>query len=174
MEKDQTVISVIWSVTAGVLILFLLFFLVLRALPQKWFEHSCGTNGLRYLLTDLLRYFRCLSLLKVLTIFILSFSAHFFDILGSFYLSRAINIDQHFPIFLLIMPIVYVFTILPISIGGIGVREGVLSFFLVKVGVYASDAVLLALIIYLNRVVVGAVGGVIQFIEKRSLSTEII
>lgn len=54
------------------------------------------------------------------------------------------------------------------SLGGLGVREGVLTFFMVKTGVLASDAVFLGLLIYLTRIVLALTGGGIQFLSLGS------
>jgi hypothetical protein len=60
------------------------------------------------------------------------------------------------------MPIVYLVTILPISIGGLGVREGTLVMILSFVNIETSEAVILSFLIYLNRILIGGVGGIIQ------------
>ena len=65
------------------------------------------------------------------------------------------------------MPIVYISTILPVSLGGLGVREGTLVYLLAKVGVLSSDAVALSFLIHFNRVAVGSIGGITQMFWKR-------
>jgi uncharacterized membrane protein YbhN (UPF0104 family) len=59
---------------------------------------------------------------------------------------------------LFVMPLVYVATVLPISLGGLGVREGVLSGLLMLFAVPRDDAILAAFLLYLAKVVVGLTG----------------
>jgi uncharacterized protein (TIRG00374 family) len=82
------------------------------------------------------------------------------DIISCFILAKALKISIPLILFFGFMPIVYLITILPISIGGLGVREGILVYLLTQVGVQSSDAVALSFLIYFNRVVVAAIGGV--------------
>ena len=91
------------------------------------------------------------------------------DIAVAFLLSQAIGLAVPLPVFFAIIPFVYLATLLPISLGGLGVREGALVFLLSGLGVATSDAVTLSFLIYLNRVVVGGIGGLLQFI--RTIST---
>lgn len=150
-----------WLALSGILSLSL-FFLILKSVPAEWFKKADLTVGWTQKLTLLLGQFRSLPMGALVLILLLSLFAHFVDIVGCYLLSMALHFNQPLYVFLFIMPIVYVATMLPISVGGIGVREGILTFFLVKVGVTPSDAVLLALAIYLNRVFVGLIGGVLQ------------
>ncbi len=79
-----------------------------------------------------------------------------------FLLSQAIGLAVSLTEFFAIIPLVYLVTILPISLGGLGVREGMLVFLLAQFNVAITDAVTLSFLIYLNRVVVGSLGGLIQ------------
>jgi len=90
------------------------------------------------------------------------------DIVVAFLLSQAIGLAVPLPVFFAIIPLVYLATVLPISLGGLGVREGTLVFLLSKFGVATSDAVTLSFLIYLNRVVVGGIGGLMQLIRTIS------
>lgn len=137
-------------------------FLALKTMSQNWLDSLGKRDGLLRRMALLLCEFRSLSIVSVLWILILSSSVNLIDIAASYYLAQALNLDVSIYVFLLIIPMTYVLTALPISLGGLGVREGVLTFFLVKVGVVASDAVTLALLIYLNKLAVGLIGGVIQ------------
>jgi hypothetical protein len=82
-----------------------------------------------------------------------------------------LRIDVPTAAFFAIVPVVYFATLAPISLGGLGVREGVLTWMLSKLGVPASDAVLLAFLVYLNRVLVAALGGVVQLATRPSRHT---
>lgn len=172
LEGKTVVVNSIRGAALAAIFLFFLFFIIIKNSSRQWFKAVDMPDAWQHQANTLIENFRRLSFGSVAFFLSLSVGAHFLDILGSFYLGKSLNIDLPLSVFLLIMPLVYVSTILPISIGGIGVREGVLTFFLAKVGVLASDAVLLALVIYMNRVLVGFIGGILQFIEKRSPSMD--
>lgn len=95
----------------------------------------------------------------------LSVSFQLPDALSSFLLAKALRVDLPLIVFFAIHPIVYFATSVPVSLGGLGVREGVLTLLLSTLGVPVSEAILLALAIYVNRVIVSSVGGVIQIVE---------
>ena len=105
-------------------------------------------------------------IVSMFVIFVLSAALQVADILASFFLARAINIDLPLTLFLAVFPIVYIFTVLPISLGGLGVREGVFAYLLTRVGVLPSDAVMISLLIYLNRILVFSIGGGLQIVWK--------
>ncbi|NND81374.1 MAG: flippase-like domain-containing protein [Gammaproteobacteria bacterium] len=141
-------------------------FFMLKTVPQKWFSKESAPQGIFKQLGLLIERFRDLSLASVVWILMISIAAHLLDIVASYYLARALHIDVSFYLFLLIVPMTYVLTALPISLGGLGVREGIFTFFLTQVGVVVSDAVLLAFLIYINRLAVSMIGGVIQPLDK--------
>jgi glycosyltransferase 2 family protein len=93
---------------------------------------------------------------------VLSFLFETMDILTVYFFARAFGFDLPLMLFFAIMPIVYVVTVLPISLGGLGVREGVLVFLLSQTGVPTSDAITLSFMIYINRLFVGGIAGLIQ------------
>jgi uncharacterized protein (TIRG00374 family) len=63
--------------------------------------------------------------------------------------------------FFMFLPIVWLLTTLPISMSGLGVREGAFAFFFGQVGVSSDEAVALGLLFYSLRVLTGLVGGLI-------------
>jgi uncharacterized protein (TIRG00374 family) len=87
------------------------------------------------------------------------------DILVTFLLSRAIGLTVPLTAFFATVPLVYLAVVLPISLGGLGIREGVLTFLLTRFDVAPSDAVALSFLVYLNHVVIGSLGGVVQLVE---------
>lgn len=93
------------------------------------------------------------------------------DILASIVLAKSLNIALQWQAYFFIIPFVYLMTLLPISLGGLGVREGTLIYFLAHCGISNSEAVLLAFLIYFNRVIVGIIGGIVQVcLSRRSVS----
>ena len=137
-------------------------FAFLKAAPAKWLASNEMNGWVIGRISGLFRGLRDLSVPLVLWTVFLSAGANLLDICASYFLAEALGIDISFYLFLIIIPMIYVLTALPISLGGLGVREGILTFFLVRVGVVASDAVLLAFLIYLNRLAVASIGGILQ------------
>lgn len=80
-----------------------------------------------------------------------------------YYFGSLLQIDVPISFYLFVVPLVYLSTVLPISLGGVGVREGVLVWLFAMIGTPASDAVLLAFLVYLNRIVVAVLGGCVHF-----------
>jgi uncharacterized membrane protein YbhN (UPF0104 family) len=66
---------------------------------------------------------------------------------------------------LLSMPLINLMALVPVSLGGFGLREGSYLYFLGLVGVAAADAILLALAVYVLLILVAAVGaGICTFL----------
>jgi len=89
----------------------------------------------------------------------------FCDIIITYVLSRAIGLAIPLRVFFVVMPIVYFATVLPISLGGLGIRETTLAFLLSRFGVGGPEAVLLAFLVYLGRAAVGMLGGIAHISE---------
>jgi hypothetical protein len=88
------------------------------------------------------------------------------DILTYFVIAKALNLSISLTFFFAIMPVVYITTVLPISIGGLGVREGALVYLLGKISVLSSDAVALSFLVYFNRIFISSIGGIIQMFRQ--------
>ena len=73
-------------------------------------------------------------------------------------MAQALGLPISFGILLLCIPLVNLVVLLPISIGGFGVREGAYYYLLSCFGVSAGEAVLLSLAVYALLVFVAAVG----------------
>ncbi len=87
------------------------------------------------------------------------------DIVIIFLLSRVLELKLSFIVFFAVIPLVYLATLLPISLGGLGIREGTLVFLLAQYGAEASDAAMLSFLVYLSYVLAGITGGIIQLVE---------
>jgi len=121
--------------------------------------------GLADRLRAVVRQVARVSPVGVVTFCGLTATAHSLDIVASFALGQALGIDVPLVMYFIVIPLAYFATLLPISLGGLGVREGVLTVLLVRLGGVDTDAVLLALLIYFNRVLIGLVGGVVQLVS---------
>lgn len=71
--------------------------------------------------------------------------------------------------FILVVPIVAIFTSLPISVGGMGVREGVMVFLLGAIGVPTTTAVSISLVYFAILILVTLPGGIFLLTAKRNV-----
>ncbi len=91
-------------------------------------------------------------------ILLLSGLGQFGDILISYIFSLYFGLDITILNLMSIMPLVYVATVIPISLGGVGVREGVMTAGLTLYGVEVSDAVMISFLLYFTKIIVGLMG----------------
>ena len=102
-------------------------------------------------------------------ILILSMLGQFADILIAYILCNYFDLSITLGNLLTIMPLVYIVTVLPISIGGIGVREGAFVGLLSLYNVSASTAVIISFLMYFTRVLVGIIGWMVYIKEGKSM-----
>lgn len=148
-------------------IVFLVLAVLGRRIWLRWLPCEDAKGGWRFVCWAL----RTLGAMKGRTlgaIFVLSILFQTADIVATFLLSKALGLDVSIKVFFAIIPLVYLAICLPVSLGGLGVREGALVFLLGQFGVVPSDAVTLSFLIYLNRIVTGGLGGLLQFVEALS------
>lgn len=101
------------------------------------------------------------SRLLLFNAFVISLIAQFIAIFSTYCISRALDVDVPFTYFLIIMPLIWVITMIPVSISGIGVREGAFVLFFTQQGVARERALALSLLVFAVTVATGIVGGVI-------------
>lgn len=123
-------------------------------------------------LVNFYAHFRSIPLLLLAGILLLSTIFQSAEIVVFYYFGSLLQINVPVTLYFAVVPIVYLSTVLPISLGGIGVRETALVWMLSKVGILAADAVLLAFLVYLNRIVVALMGGIVQFSTNKAKSKE--
>lgn len=96
----------------------------------------------------------------------LSFLMQFNVILHYFFVALALKIEVSFVSFLFMVPIVLLIAMIPISIGGMGIRENTTAYFLQSFGVAASKAAIFPLLILFLLLLFSIIGGVILLIRK--------
>ena len=94
-------------------------------------------------------------------VLMLSFVFQLIRILGIYLVS--LSLDQHTNIiyFLIFIPIIIFLTMLPISIGGIGIREGGFVYFFSQAGMSTTDAFTLSILVYVLIMISIIPGGII-------------
>ncbi|WPL17708.1 hypothetical protein Thiowin_02747 [Thiorhodovibrio winogradskyi] len=141
------------------LLLLLTHRLWVQVLPN---ERSSGIPGF---ITSSLRAFAMLDAGTLLNLIALSVLFQAADIIACFLLAEALSIQLDLATLFVVMPVTYLITLLPISLGGLGIREGVLVLLLGRVGISVSDAVTFAFLIHFNRMLVGGSGGLWHLAE---------
>jgi hypothetical protein len=84
-------------------------------------------------------------------------------------MARALGLSISFDVLLLCIPLINLVVLLPVSMGGFGVREAAYYYMLSHFGVGAGGAVLLSLAVYVLLVLVTAIGAAIsQFLIPKN------
>ncbi len=98
-----------------------------------------------------------MALVKVL---IYSFLLQFAVILNYYLAAKSLNINLSLTTFIFIVPVVAIIAMIPISIGGIGLRENSIVYIMVAMGVGNEKAALCSLILFAMLIFVGIIGGI--------------
>lgn len=97
----------------------------------------------------------------LLNALVISLLYQFVGIVSTFFISQSLGLGVPFVYFLIVMPIIWVIMMVPISISGLGVREGAFVLFFTQQGVSTENALLLSLLFFALTVVLALVGGLI-------------
>ena len=82
------------------------------------------------------------------------------------FISQALGLELRFYVFLFIIPFVSLISSVPITIGGIGIRENALVFAVTSFGVAQGQATLFSLILLAIILINGMIGGVVYLIKN--------
>ena len=85
---------------------------------------------------------------------------HIFNILCFYIASFAVNFHLNIFTWFIIIPPIILISSIPISIGGWGVREGLLILALVELGANQIEATKISIIYGISLVLVGIIGGI--------------
>ena len=112
-----------------------------------------------------LRHFRHLDGVQVAKLIAVPFVTQF--LAAAMYLSAALalGLEIHFVTLLWIVSLVYFIHMVPLTISGLGIREGVLVFLLPYFGVDPTDALAFSLIVFGFTLSIGLLGGILEFCE---------
>jgi len=102
---------------------------------------------------------------QLVFLFVLSVIFQSGRVLIPYTVSRAIGLNIPVTYFFIFVPIVIVVSLLPFSIGGLGIREGGTAYFLTQAGATMNQAVGIALLIFVVTQVAGLPGGIIYLLE---------
>ncbi len=84
-----------------------------------------------------------------------------------YFIGLALGVKISFIYFLIFLPIIGAITLLPIAIGGLGLREGLFVLYFAKAGVIKQLALAMSLLSFSFVVFYGAIGGIIYVLTVR-------
>jgi len=98
----------------------------------------------------------------------------FFQILGVviiYVVGRSVGIDLDFWHYCIYVPLITAIAVLPISVLGIGIREGAFVFFFTQAGVPQAAALSLSLLLFSQALLMAAMGGIWYLLDKSKVQT---
>lgn len=98
---------------------------------------------------------------KLLLVLFLSFSFQTVNILSVFLIAQSVRIKTDLLLFFFVVPIVDLLSTLPVSLSGLGIREGAFVFFLKSFGVNPTQGLACSLMLLSMLLLSGALGGLI-------------
>jgi len=104
----------------------------------------------------------------ILPTLVLSLIGQLGDITIAWLFCKNLNIDLSYIELLTVMPVVYFVTVLPISLGGIGVREGVFVAILSLYSINNSTSILISFLMYFIKILIGIIGWVFIISHKKN------
>jgi len=108
------------------------------------------------------KLFLCEFRREMLGIILLSLVNQLVIIFENYLILRALDMNIAFVSVMYIIPLTFFATLLPITIAGIGIREGAFVYFLTRYGYSVEDAIAFSLIGYVLMLLMGFTGGVIS------------
>ena len=100
---------------------------------------------------------------------LISIFAHLVAVISIYLLSLSLDLDIALIYFIAVLPLAWLLTMLPISIGGIGVREGAVVFLLVSLGFKSPDAIAISVLMIFQILVQTILGGIMYLSYKYNL-----
>jgi uncharacterized protein (TIRG00374 family) len=133
-------------------------------------ETLTGKISLWGLEKKLLRLSQALDLYRsqraaLVAVFITSIAYQLLIVVFSYLVGVALDLGISFRYFMLCVPFTVIISLVPISINGVGVREGGYVFLLSKIGHSSSEAVSLSLLIYALSLLVSLIGGLLYLLR---------
>jgi len=88
------------------------------------------------------------------------------NIVAIYVTALAVGISLPLSFFLMVVPLIWVIVMVPISVGGLGVREGAFVFFFSQQGISAASAISLSLLFFAQALIIALAGGVIYALGR--------
>jgi len=105
----------------------------------------------------------------ILISLLLAFVFQFISISYTYILSLSLDININFIYFFIFVPIITCITMIPVSVGGLGIREVSYMYLFTKVGMTISEAFMVSIMRFFLALVVSLIGGLIYLDYNRSI-----
>jgi len=105
---------------------------------------------------------------RMLQLIAVSFIYQSLGIVIVFMLGRALGIELSLWRYFIYIPLITTITVLPISLAGLGIREGAFVFFFAQAGVAQAQALSLSLLLFAQTLALALLGGVWYFLARES------
>jgi uncharacterized protein (TIRG00374 family) len=107
--------------------------------------------------------------IKIIIQLVLSVIIHLFSILSVYTISKAIGMNYNFGVFLVLFPPVFLFTLIPISLAGWGVREGAMIGFFMLIGATKEHVLSLSVLYGIIVILCSLPGMIFWLLSKNKL-----
>jgi hypothetical protein len=164
--QDKNVLFSVFIITGLLVIILLALFNKFIYKKINMFLQSRGAGRIRESITSLhheIHLFRSRKTLFLKNIS-LSLAMQFFAAVSFYIIARAVGINTNFIYFLIFLPIMGAITMLPISIGGLGLRENTAAYLFPLVGVDKDLAVAMSLLSFFFILVCAIIGGLTYYV----------
>ncbi len=102
--------------------------------------------------------------------FLVSLTIQAIIIASTWVIALSIGDDTPLIVFLMLLPIIWLVSMIPVSINGIGLREGAFVFFFGTVGMSGETALAISLIWFAQMIVMGVMGAGVFLFEGESIT----
>ena len=153
----------VWTIAAGSVLVW----------PLLWFAGSLlkSWRGLGWIetLQEYVTPYRTNPYLVLQTIFI-SLIVHFLQTWIQILIGHSLNLNIPWSYCFIFFPLVDILSMLPLSVSGLGLREGGYYYFLGKLGIGAEQAVACGMLWFAVVLVNGLLGGLVFLVHRRSVA----
>ncbi len=106
---------------------------------------------------------------KIILQLALSVIIHLFSVMSVYVISKAIGMDYSFGVFLVIVPPVFLFMLIPVSLAGWGVREGAMIGFFMLIGAVREQVLSLSVLYGIIVIICSLPGMIFWLLSKNKL-----
>lgn len=109
----------------------------------------------------------------MLYVFFLSLLFQFLSILSTYLISVSLGEATPFMYFMIMLPVIWLITMIPVSINGLGLREGAFVFLFSTAGMPKETAMAISLLWLAQTLVLGLAGGVLFLFEGKARKSKL-
>lgn len=169
----QDVTVFVWPIIISVLLCILAAVIIFNSFLSNLTEQLLNRVGMKKISSKIRKMHESFQMLRgrrtLLVTFLISLALQANVITHYYFISLSLHSDISLLYYCLIIPIVLIVLLLPISINGIGLREGIFVFLLSGLGMTSPDAIALSWIAFAMAFSQGIIGGIIFALRGTSV-----